>query len=73
MDLSEFEEASKRKRPPCVIGKLRLSEEQRAKLNAALVKFDISTAAIVRVLREWGFETNEMAVRRHRKNECGCG
>jgi len=72
LDVSEFEDANKRNYPICSIRALALTEEQRAKVNAALGRSDITTAAVARVLQSWGFKVRETTVGRHRKHKCGC-
>ena len=72
LDVSEFEEANRRVYPICSVRALALTEEQRAKLDAALSRPDITSAAVARVLRTWGFKVQEATVARHRKRKCGC-
>jgi len=67
VDLSEFETPK-----GCSLARMELSDEQRAKLDAAIARPDIMSPTIVRVLRTWGFETSKDTVNRHRKGECQC-
>ena len=73
VDLSEFEEQTGR-RFVCHIAELDLTEEQRAKLDAALARpgVDISTRAIHRVLQSWDRTVAETTIGKHRQHRCQC-
>jgi hypothetical protein len=71
-DLSEFDVA--RKRPPgCAIAGLRLTPDQRAKLEAVLARpNEYSIEGLVKVIHGWGFPIGKDTVRNHRDRGCEC-
>jgi hypothetical protein len=71
VDLTEFETRTGR-HYPCHVAELDLSDEQRAKLNAACGRADISSAAIARVLEAWERPICEATIRKHRRGACQC-
>jgi hypothetical protein len=70
-DLSEFLAARLQAGQKCPWHAFGLSEEQQQKLTAAMATPEIPSTAIARVLKSWGFPTNDYLVRRHRGGECG--
>ena len=70
--LAEFFRPKEIKR--CSVGALNLSDEQREKLNAALSypNEEIPNTAIIRVLRDWGFEIGRTVLGEHRRKACCC-
>jgi hypothetical protein len=73
IDLSEFVDAEFRKGPACWRESLPLTDEQEAKITAALDEPTITSVAIAKVLRAWGYELTGTTVARHRRGACGCG
>lgn len=71
VDLSEFYRNIDSR---CVIGKFydKLSEEDGAKLSAALKSSDISLMAIVKWLSTRDLRTTDTTVSTHRKGMCRC-
>jgi hypothetical protein len=70
LDLGEFEAFI---RPTgCSVAKLDLTPEQRAKLEAAIARHDITAPAIVKVLATWDRVGSETSVLRHRRRVCRC-
>ena len=72
-DLAEFEAASLRQRGcgfPRV--RLQLTDDQRAKLDAAMVTDHINAAQIDRVLKLWGHPVSHQVILRHRNGRCSC-
>lgn len=73
VDLSAFERA--RKRPPgCGLAALRLTDQQRAALEAACERSgEYTVEGITKVIRDWGYPIGKDTVRTHRRRECACG
>ena len=70
VDISEFHNV---KISRCKIRDIKLSDEQRVKLNAAMEESGVQTQRIVDVLKTWGYPVSYSAVMRHRKKDCLCG
>lgn len=71
-DLSEFDAA--RKRPPgCGIAVLRVTPDQRAKLDAIWARpTEYSIEGIAKVIHSWGLRIGRDTVRNHRDRGCAC-
>lgn len=73
VDVSEFETASLRQGPVCTFASLSFTPEQKAKLDLVIDhRPDITTAAIYRVLKGWGYNVSDTTIARHRRRECHC-
>lgn len=69
VDLSEF-----RRMSGCSLHKADFTDEQRAKVTAALSEPDISHAAIREVLLAWGINISKETISNHRASpqRCAC-
>lgn len=74
-DLSEFLSVQAKKGPQCsvCIALDRMTDEQRAKFDAALAATkDITAATIAKVVEAWGFRVNPQKVSEHRHGTAAC-
>jgi len=74
MPLAERLSSPRAAKRPCAVGRLlpRLSDRDRAALEAALAGDSLTTSDILRDLRAEGHELGHTTVLRHRKEECCC-
>jgi|GEM_PF-1882367 len=61
--------------PYCWVGQLlaNLNPQDRIDLEAAFADPNIQHSAIVRALRNRGYEVKQSSIPRHRNKECSCG
>lgn len=71
-DLSEFMSETLIRKKGCSVSALDLSDEQKAKIDAALAEPSITGEAISRVLKSWGVKISGNTIQRHRKKQCSC-
>lgn len=71
IDISEF--FTPKRKAPCKVRDLGLTDEQKTKLDAALSSPTVQTQRIADVLKSWGFPVAYSMVMRHRKKDCSCG
>ena len=74
LDLSEFDEAIAPSSRGCWHTKIgeRLTPEQVAKIEAALVSPRYPNTAIARVMRSWGYSIGDNVIGKHRLGRCSC-
>jgi hypothetical protein len=73
LDLSEFDAEARTRSGGCSVANLDLTEDQRAKLDAALAKPGAySVSGIIRVLHKWGVGIGKDAISNHRAQRCAC-
>ena len=74
-DLTEFLAVQAKKGPQCsvCIAVSRMTDEQRAKFEAAMdARKDITAATIAKVVEGWGFRVNPQKVSEHRNGTAAC-
>lgn len=74
LDVGEFTAAMRGPGTLCWYAALPFTAERRAKLDEVLRnRPDITSSAISRVVKSWGFDLSHQSVRRHRQGDCECG
>jgi hypothetical protein len=73
IDLSEFIVASRTGGQRCWYVRTDFTDEQRAKIDAALANQHISSASISRVIESWGYlGVKDGSVQKHAAGRCSC-